>query len=231
MYFDYTDYNNMDKKSSFNHFLIISLVLHLGIGCGIAGWLIPYMKNFNPGVDERQVILLEIGWKERESKVSSVENEAVEKKKVKRQLMLVKSSVSNEVRIEEAKKTVEPAKKMIEKSSPDSIQRNGLSGKDKMSLLSGNNPYLEEVRRRIERAKFYPPRAKMARVEGKVALEFQIDKFGRAQNVNLAQPSKHKILNMAARNILDKASPFPKPKDKLIIDKTIETTLVFELVY
>ena len=228
---DYTDYNNMDKKLSFNHFLIISLAAHLGIGCGIAGWFIPYTKNFNPGEDKRQVMLLEIGWKERESKVSSVENEAAEKKKVKRQLMPVKSSVSNEVKIKEAKKTVEPAKKMIEKSNPDSIQKSGLSGKDRMTLLGGNNSYLEEVRRRIERAKFYPPRAKMAKAEGEVSLEFQIDKFGRAKNVNSTQPSKHKILNLAARKILNKASPFPIPKDKLIIDKTIETTMVFELVY
>ncbi len=200
----------MDKKLSFNHFLIISLAVHLGIGCGIGGWMIPYMKNLNLGKDKERVILLEIGWSEQ---ISSPQ-------------ISVKSK-----RGDRKKKIVKLAKKMPEKSNPSSGQKNGRAGKDRITLLGGSNSYLEEVRRRIERAKFYPPRAKMARVEGKVALEFQIDKFGRAQNVNLAQPSKHKILNMAARNILDKASPFPKPRDKLIIDKTIETTLVFALVY
>jgi len=211
----------MKRKLNFNYFLIMSLVVHLGIAWGFGGWVVAYIDNFNIGKDNEQVILLEVGWSKTEPRLISPKTQIVEKKEIKRQV-----KVQKEIK---EKKLVKVAKKISESPRSSISQKSGRSGQEKVTLLNGNNSYLDEVRRRIEKAKFYPSRAKMARLEGEVTLEFQIDRLGRAQNVNLTQPSKHKALNAAAQKILAKASPFPKPMDTLIIDRAIETTLVFEL--
>ena len=213
----------MKRKLNFNYFLIMSLAIHLGIAWGFGDWVVAYINDFNLGKDNEQVILLEIGWSKTEPKLTSPKTQIVEKKEIKRQVKIKKE-------IKE-KNLVKVAKKISERPRSSISQKSGRSGREKLTLLSGSNSYLEEVRRQIEKTKFYPSRAKMARIEGEVTLEFQIDRWGKVQNINLIQPSKHKDLNLAARKILVKASPFPKPMDTLIIDRTIETTLVFELTY
>ncbi len=228
--------NRYRKRSApLFQFLLVSLAVHLGIAGGFGGWAGNAINNSNLGRDREEVILLEIGWSEVIPQASSAKRPIVKKEKDKKEVQPLKNFLSTKEKIKEKikeeKKADTSAEKSAGKLSRSLGQKSGRSGKEKVTSQSGNNSYLEEVRRRIEKAKFYPPRAKMARLEGEVTLEFQIDKFGKAKNVNLTRFSKYKTLNLAARKILDKASPFPKPKDSAIIGKTIETTLVFELSY
>ncbi len=229
----------MRRDLKLRYFFIFSLAVHLGIAGGAGLYLVEHLNRINPGSDNReQVIVLEIGWSEPKSiqptqatVIEEKEAEEIDREKIKVEKKEEKTPAKTQEKVQDEKPVLQEA----EERRPDFNQGAGLkegrSGQDKVTLAGGNNAYLEKVRRQIEKAKFYPPQAKMAKFEGEITAEFQIDKHGEIQNIVLTRLSKHKVLNTAAFKILTKASPFPTPTDDSIIDKTIETTLVFNLTY
>ena len=74
---------------------------------------------------------------------------------------------------------------------------------------NGTSEILREIRGKIERAKFYPLAAKRQKMEGSPVVEFQINKDGSVQNVELKQTSGSPLLDDAARQTIKQAQPFP----------------------
>lgn len=66
------------------------------------------------------------------------------------------------------------------------------------------HPYLEELRRRIERAWSFPPRSGWSAV-----LEAIIDRDGRLQEVRLRKGSGNALFDASAERALRRAAPFP----------------------
>ncbi len=63
---------------------------------------------------------------------------------------------------------------------------------------------LEEIRRRVQAAVVYPPRARELGLEGTARIQFQVGSDGRAHEVATVQSSGHRLLDRAAeRSALD----------------------------
>ncbi len=106
----------------------------------------------------------------------------------------------------------------------------GLAG---VSPVSGGLPmdeYLQEVRRRIESAIYYPRRARLSRLEGVVKVSFAIDQEGTLLHPRVIEASPHMIFNRTALEILGKAAPFPKAGPE-IAGKAIAVSISFESTY
>jgi protein TonB len=68
---------------------------------------------------------------------------------------------------------------------------------------------LEEIRRRIQAALYYPPIARRQGLEGVAWVQFEIDRGGTPHDVALARSSGHPVLDRAARRTVDRAGRLP----------------------
>jgi protein TonB len=68
---------------------------------------------------------------------------------------------------------------------------------------------LEEIRRRLQAALYYPPIARRMGLEGTAWVRFEIDREGTARDVDVARSSGHAILDRAARRTVDRAGRLP----------------------
>lgn len=76
------------------------------------------------------------------------------------------------------------------------------------------NQFVAMVRRKIEKAKFYPRAARSAGIEGRVGIRFLILPDGKVGEITLIQPSPHDTLSEAAKETIARAAPFrPRPKE------------------
>lgn len=82
---------------------------------------------------------------------------------------------------------------------------------------------VSQIKASIERAKMYPVLARKRRNEGTVIAEFSINAKGYPQNIQIIKSSGFSLLDSAARDTIQKASPFP------VIRGTIEVPLTFIL--
>lgn len=102
-----------------------------------------------------------------------------------------------------------------EKTSPSSKD---LSNKD----TGGNNfsDVLSKIRAAIEKAKNYPAIARNNGIEGTVLTEFSIGTDGLPVNIKIIKSSGFNVLDSAALQTINKASPFPAIKGSLEIPIT-----------
>jgi TonB family protein len=68
---------------------------------------------------------------------------------------------------------------------------------------------LEEIRRRLQAALYYPPIARQLGLEGVAWVRFEIDHEGTAHDVSVARSSGHAVLDRAARATVDRAGRLP----------------------
>jgi len=106
----------------------------------------------------------------------------------------------------------------------------GRAGSDLRSLGAAREEYWDRVRRRIEKAMYYPRRARLARLEGTVRVGFTIGDEGEIVRSRIIEPSSHPLFNRAAREIIKRAAPFPPPLKEirgmeLSVPITFESTL------
>lgn len=88
--------------------------------------------------------------------------------------------------------------------------------------------YLHHWVERVERVgnANYPERARIARLEGQLVMTVAVRRDGTLESVTLNQPSRHEILNQAARRIAELAAPYARlpatedPADVLHITRT-----------
>jgi protein TonB len=90
--------------------------------------------------------------------------------------------------------------------------------------------YLEMVRLRIERYKRYPDVARSKNIEGRVTIRFVITPDGGVRQVEVANRSGNRALNLAALQAVQDAAPFPRPPRHLFKGAIpLELMIVFEL--
>lgn len=76
---------------------------------------------------------------------------------------------------------------------------------DKEKILK---EYLLKIQNKIEKNKIYPQYAQDEGTEGKVKVEFIVEKNGRVKNIKVISSSGYKILDNAAMDAVKKSSPF-----------------------
>ncbi|MDH3376967.1 MAG: energy transducer TonB [Gammaproteobacteria bacterium] len=104
---------------------------------------------------------------------------------------------------------------------------------DEKSDIENNDDlqrYQSSVRERIEKAKFYPRKAKRLRREGAVSVQFSIAENGQLAELQVSDSSNVPELDRAALEAVKKSSPFPPlpahfPNDRWPFD----VTLIYEL--
>jgi len=102
-----------------------------------------------------------------------------------------------------------------EKSSTPSFGKGsdeGFGSGDGSGIGSGTargNIILTQIRKKIERSKFYPPDARRNKIEGKTKVEFSINKDGTLAFARIKESSGNKMLDEAALETLKRAQPLP----------------------
>jgi protein TonB len=83
--------------------------------------------------------------------------------------------------------------------------------------------YKTMVRRRLERNKKYPPRAKRDEIEGTATVRFTINRTGEVVAVSVVKSSGKPILDDEVMALLKRVNPLPKFPDALT-DPTMTLT-------
>jgi len=90
--------------------------------------------------------------------------------------------------------------------------------------------YFEMLHLRIHSFKKYPVSAKSSHTEGRVKVQFVLLADGTLKEVKILKSSRHKNLDDAAIDAIQKAAPFPKPPTFLFkIPVTLRIDILFEL--
>ncbi|BBO82389.1 hypothetical protein DSCO28_29550 [Desulfosarcina ovata subsp. sediminis] len=90
--------------------------------------------------------------------------------------------------------------------------------------------YLDMVRLKIESRKRYPETAKARSIEGRVTIRFILLADGNVRDLSVSRGARHRSLDMAALDAVERAAPFPRPPSNLFKgDLPLELTIVFEL--
>ncbi len=91
--------------------------------------------------------------------------------------------------------------------------------------------YLSTIRQLIEQKKKYPQTARRRQFQGKVVVEFVLSPSGDVNSIRVVEGCRFGILNRAAIQAVELASPFPKPPDGLFEGHLpLRIPIVFELI-
>jgi len=90
--------------------------------------------------------------------------------------------------------------------------------KNQVGGEGGTSKTLQQIRNKIERAKFYPLIAKRSRVEGSPLVEFKIKKDGSVDYVFLKESSGSKVLDEAATKTVQQAGPYPFYPEPIVLN-------------
>lgn len=180
--------------------LIISTTIHIG-GFGLM-WRDNYSFLQNGlGKLKDNIIVFEIGW-------------------VETGKMYVRGVVEEKNDRDGLQKALK-----IKKGDSHLFPKTGSSGYAEEDMGGVSNEYLLEVRRCIERVKFYPREARRRLLIGGATVSFYIDCNGNPGDICIIKSSGSVILDNTAKEMVLRASPFPKPP----ANKYIQTTIVFKI--
>lgn len=79
----------------------------------------------------------------------------------------------------------------------------------------GTDPLLAEIRKKIERSKYYPHLAQKVGLTGSASVSFSIDQKGQPTGILIDRSSGEPILDEAAKTTLLRAAPFPSYPNRL----------------
>ncbi len=109
-------------------------------------------------------------------------------------------------------------------------QRPGSNRPLRRSNPDSRSRYLASVLRRLQRAKYFPHRARSRGIGGTTEVEFVIRADGRLARVALARSSGFSVLDHAAKRIVERASPFdPLPSDLGVQELRVVVPVAFRL--
>jgi protein TonB len=89
--------------------------------------------------------------------------------------------------------------------------------------------YFQEVMRRIDSKKEYPPIAIRRNWQGKVGVVFTIKVDGSIGEVKVIRKSEYSLLDEAAVDAVKRAAPFPSPPEELSPPLTLRLDIAFTL--
>jgi len=90
--------------------------------------------------------------------------------------------------------------------------------------------YFEMLTLRIDYFKSYPESAKFRHIQGRVKVEFVLNRDGSLSGIKIIKSSRHKKLDQAALEAVSKASPFPRPPLYIFIPPVrLQISIQFEL--
>ncbi|MCR9203350.1 MAG: energy transducer TonB [Halobacteriovoraceae bacterium] len=111
------------------------------------------------------------------------------------------------------KKLNKTKKKIVKKQ----VQKKAVISREKVTKVDGQevlNKYFAELRKFIEKKKYYPKRAIRMRQAGSVEICLEIDEHGHFHAIKIKNPSQFKTLNKAALALVKEISRFkPLPKE------------------
>jgi protein TonB len=87
--------------------------------------------------------------------------------------------------------------------------------------------YRDQVRRKIVDNILYPAKARRRHIQGRTLVKILIDSKGELVTAEVAESSKHPILDRAALRAVKSASPFSKPPANSI---TLYIPITFKLI-
>jgi len=109
-------------------------------------------------------------------------------------------------------------------------QRPGSNHPLRRSNPDSRSRYLASVLRRLQRAKYFPHRARSRGICGTTEVEFVIRADGRLARVALARSSGFHVLDHAAKRIVERANPFdPLPGDLGVQELRVVVPVAFRL--
>lgn len=97
----------------------------------------------------------------------------------------------------------------LKTSAVENNAQNGEKGAAGESGEEGTSEVLHQIRKKIERAKYYPLMAKRSQTEGSPLVEFKINQDGSLAYIQLKKSSGSPILDEAAIKTVHNAAPFP----------------------
>ncbi len=90
--------------------------------------------------------------------------------------------------------------------------------------------YLEMINLKIQSVKNYPESARSRHIEGRVRVEFVLERDGTISGITVIKSSRHKSLDTAAVAAIKRAAPFPRPPALLFKPPiTLRVNILFEL--
>jgi len=166
--------------------LMLSAVIHLA-GFGLFLGNGPSSFKNGPVPNDTSVAIYEIGFVQRDS---SGENKCINQSLV----------CSDGEELYEMSQNAESVSKI-----------EGTSGLAEQASGGLKDKYLLEVRKRIEAVKFYPKSARERQLNGNIILSFFINEDGTVKDVKIIASSGYYILDIAGKDAVLKANPFPAP--------------------
>ncbi|MDR1313564.1 MAG: TonB C-terminal domain-containing protein [Deltaproteobacteria bacterium] len=91
----------------------------------------------------------------------------------------------------------------------------GMGGGTGKGTADAREAYKAQVRRKLERNKKYPPRAKMDEIQGTATVQFTINRSGEVVAYSVIKSSGMSILDDEVMALLRRVNPFPKFPDAL----------------
>ena len=90
--------------------------------------------------------------------------------------------------------------------------------------------YFEMLNLRIDRFKQYPEYARSRYIQGRVKVEFTVNRDGSLSKVRIVKSSRHRELDQAALEAVTRASPFPRPPADIFTPPVkFRVSILFEL--
>jgi len=105
-------------------------------------------------------------------------------------------------------------------STPSNTLETGTPDKGIAAGGHADSRDIAAIRAAIERAKSYPPLARMRGIEGAVTIQFRIGAKGNPEEIRIVKSSGFEILDTAAKKTLLQASPLPPIKGALEVPIT-----------
>ncbi len=109
------------------------------------------------------------------------------------------------------------------KSNESQISDEGLKGGLSREGIDDENSlaYRSLVLRKLQENRKYPPFARRKGIEGVARVGFHINKEGLAEDIMLIKSTGQKVLDDEVFSMIKRASPFPKPESKILMDVEI----------
>lgn len=201
---------------------LFSLAIHAAVFAAIA-WGLPIGKSVSQGDTSRPIevsIIMSPGINKSAPETLTEKPE----KKLKKESPKPKVK-SAEVILKQDKKKEEEQESEAEDSDVSEQQYSALQQNDAATsgTSTGKADYFTTLKTWLEKHKTYPRRARLSGTQGTVVITFSMNRDGKVLSRHIIESSGHTVLDEAAVEAVQKASPLPQPPAQLADSDLIVT--------